>query len=272
VYVREIVPSRQDALVKLGATACATAIDIAAQAKVVFVVLVDADEIEAVLQGEVGQKSGLLSALGSRHTVFFNSTIAPEDVQRFCEAVHTRGAQAIDAPISGGPARALEGSMSMMLAAPAAVISMHDGLLDKMTAKRFVISEHFGDAAKAKLANNLMAGLNLLAGAEALAFAESLGLDPQQMLKLMSASSGQSWMADDRLHRALNQDYAPRAQTKVLTKDVRLAQELAHRHGLDLPLGARAAQMYADACAAGYALEDDAAVLKHYRDLFLSRP
>jgi L-threonate 2-dehydrogenase len=268
VFVRDIRAEREQILTGFGATAVSSPAQAAAQAKTLFIVVVDGGEIEEVLWGAPGKPSGLLSALTSEHTVLFNSTIAPEDVQRFCEAVQATGAHAVDAPISGGPVRAAAGTMSMMLAAPATVLARIETLLGQMTAKRFVISERFGDGAKAKLTNNLMAGLNLLAGAEALAFGERLGLDAQQLLNLMSVSSGQSWMADDRLTRALVNDFEPRAQTKVITKDVRLANELAQRQGLDLPLGNKAAKLYAEACAAGFDLEDDAAVLKHYRRLF----
>lgn len=270
VFVRDVLAEREQMLASFGASAVSSPGQAAVQAKTIFIVVVDRDEIEEVLWGAPGKPLGLLGALTPEHTVLFNSTIAPEDVQRFCEAVQASGAKAVDAPISGGPARAAAGTMSMMLAAPAQVLGGLETLLNQMTAKRFVISERFGDAAKAKLTNNLMAGLNLLAGAEALAFGERLGLDAQQLLNLMSVSSGQSWMADDRLTRALVNDFEPRAQTKVLTKDVRLANELAQRHGLDLPLGEKAAKLYAEACAAGFDLEDDAAVLKHYRRLFQS--
>ena len=268
VIVRDVLTEREKALSSLGAKVLASPAQAAAEASVIFIVVVDSKEIEEVLWGGPGKPLGLLSALTSKHIVLFNSTIAPEDTQRFCEAVQAAGAQAIDAPISGGPARAAAGTMSMMLASPAAVIARVETLLDQMTAKRFVISERQGDAAKVKLTNNLMAGLNLLAGAEALAFGERLGLDPRQLLELMAVSSGQSWMADDRLTRALVDDFEPRAQTKVITKDLRLANELAKRHGLDLPLGDKAAKLYAEACAAGFDLEDDASVLKHYRQLF----
>ena len=267
VVVRDILSEREQSLAAAGAEVVATPAAAAGRARTIFIVVVDADEITRVLQGAPGLP-GLLSSLSPAHTVFFNSTIAPEDVEGFCKQVVQAGARAVDAPISGGPARAAAGTMSMMLAAPAALLAEHDALLSSMTGRRFVISAKFGDAAKAKLANNLMAGLNLLAGAEALALGERLGLEPRQLLGLMAASSGQSWMADDRLNRALEDDYEPRAQTKVLTKDVRLANEMAQRHGMDLPLGGQAARLYAQACEAGFSLEDDAAVLKHYRTLF----
>jgi putative dehydrogenase len=104
-----------------------------------------------------------------------------------------------------------------------------------------VISAQPGDAAKAKLVNNLMAGIHLMAGAEALALAERLGLDAQPDVRADLGELGQSWMFDDRMPRALAGDFEPRAQSHVLTKDVRLANEAAAAAGLSLPLGAMAA-------------------------------
>ncbi len=97
-----------------------------------------------------------------------------------------------------------------------------------MAEKRFVVGETIGDAAKAKLVNNLLAGINLVAGAEALALGAKLGLDPRATYELIRASSGASWIFEDRMARALVGDYAPaRAAAHLLTKDLGLATALA---------------------------------------------
>ena len=126
--------------------------------------------------------------------------------------------------------------MSMMLAASGAALERVADVLEAVSDKRFLIGNRHGDAMRAKLVNNLMAGINLMAGAEAIALAERLGLDPKAMFDLIAVSSGQSWMFEDRMSRALAGDYAPRAATPVLTKDVRLANEAARELGIELPL------------------------------------
>ena len=88
------------------------------------------------------------------------------------------------------------------------------------------------------------------------------------MIDLVSASSGQSWMFEDRMPRALAGDYAPRAQTRVLTKDLSLVNALASEVGVNLPLGAITARLFASACDEGWADHDDAAVLEFYRARF----
>ena len=90
-------------------------------------------------------------------------------------------------------------------------------------------------------------------------------MDEQQALALISASSGQSWIGDDRLRRALQDDFEPRAQTHVLTKDLTLATTLARENGFSVPLGEQALALFKAACEAGHRDEDDAALLKYRR-------
>ena len=158
--------------------------------------------------------------------------------------------------------------MSIMLAGPDAALQAAGPVLDAIAGRRFVISPRHGDGARAKLVNNLMAGIHLMAGAEALALAARLGLDPRQMSELIGASSGQSWMFDDRMPRALAGDFAARAQAHVLTKDLTLANQAAADAGVELPLGAVARDQLRATCEGGWRTEDDAATLKYYARRF----
>lgn len=264
VAVRDVDPAREAKARAAGMAVCASPADLARHADAIAIVVVDAGQIDTVLHGP----SGLLGALGPGQVVMLCSTISPQDSVRFAEAIAATGAGVLDTPISGGPARAEAGTMSLMLAGDPREQARVEPLLQALAGKRFVISERAGDAAKAKLVNNLLAGIHLMAGAEALALAERLGLDPKQMSALIAASSGQSWMFDDRMPRALAGDFTPRAQAHVLTKDVRLVNEVAAARGLSLPLGAVAGQLLQATCEAGWRHEDDAAALKYYRRRF----
>jgi L-threonate 2-dehydrogenase len=162
-------------------------------------------------------------------------------------------------------ARAHAGTMSMMLAGPADALQMAEPLIAALSAQHFIISNQPGDAARAKLVNNLLAAAHLVAASEAFALAEKVGLKAQQMLPLVHASSGQSWMADERLGRWLNDDLTPRAQMHVLTKDVTLSVQMAQTAGMDLRLGEQARAIMQEACDAGYRFKDDAELLNHLR-------
>ena len=263
-FGRDIDPAREALASAGGVRLTASAAELGARARTSIVVVVDSAQIEDVLEGP----EGLLSALGPGSLVLLCSTIAPGDAERFAARIGSTGALALDAPISGGPARAEAGTMSIMLAGAREALARAEPVLAAIAGSRFVIGERHGDAARAKLVNNLMAGIHLMAGAEALALAQRLGLDVRTMFDLISASSGQSWIFGDRMARALADDYEPRAATHVLAKDLRLANEAAAAAGVDLPLGAVARDLLQATCDGGWRLEDDASALKYFRRRF----
>ncbi|MEZ5653892.1 MAG: NAD(P)-binding domain-containing protein [Burkholderiaceae bacterium] len=270
VLIRDIDPAREAPLAAAGLTVCPDPATIGAQADLIFIVVVTAAQIDDVLQGPQGLLAGLSArpAGATRASVCLCSTIAPEDTERLSAALVAAGARAIDSPISGGPARARSGAMSMMLAAPQPWLDDIEPVLADNAAARFRISARQGDAMRAKLVNNLAAGANLAAAAEVLALASKVGLDPAQTLSLMAVSSGQSWMCDDRMTRALQGDFDPRAAMPVLTKDLRLGNEMAARAGLTLTLGGHAHAHMQAACDAGMTELDDAAMLTYFRERF----
>ena len=261
VCARDLRPLAEAEARAAGIAVCASPQALAAQVDIAFIVVVDAAQIDAVLFGA----DGLVQARDAARSVVLCSTIAPQDSARFAQGLAAHGIDAIEAPVSGGPARARAGTMSMMLAAPAATLARWQPLLADLAEKRFVIGAAPGDAAKAKLVNNLLAGINLVAGAEALALAAKIGLDPRTMYEVISASSGASWIFEDRMARALAGDYTPaRAAMHILTKDLGLATALAASADHATPLGDVALARFRDAVAQGWAGLDDAAVIKTY--------
>ena len=223
-----------------------------------IVCVVDAAQTEDVLFGE----HGLVKSLQPGHTVILCPTILPQDVESFAARLAERGIHTIDAPMSGGPARATSGTMSLLVACLPAVLTQHAELLNALSSKIFNISDKPGDAARTKLVNNLLAGINLVGAAEAMALAERLGLNLEKTLSVIEQSSGQSWIGSDRMHRALAGDYAPRAHVTLLEKDTRLALECAASAGFAGPLGTAASAVFAQANLAGFAAQDDAAVFR----------
>lgn len=258
--VRDIRKEAEQQAGEHGMEVAANPADVIARADLVLVVVVDAAQNEEVLFGEGGVVHG--PARGK--TVLLCSTIAPEDTARFAARLGEHGVDVIDAPISGGPARAQAGTMSMMLGADAALLARHDVLLAVLSDKRFVMGEKPGDGAKAKLVNNLLAGINLAGGAEALALGIRAGLNPDRLFQLICASSGASWIFQDRMARALRGDYEPRAFAHILTKDMTLATALADTIPQDTPLGDAALAVFRSVLARGWERLDDAAVLKDY--------
>jgi 3-hydroxyisobutyrate dehydrogenase-like beta-hydroxyacid dehydrogenase len=135
-------------------------------------------------------------------------------------------------------------------------------ILAAIAGKVFTVGVRPGDAAKFKIVNNLLAAVNLAAGAEALALATKAGLDPREVVEVVNASSGGSWIFADRMPRALAADYAPRATARLLTKDVGIAVDFARRHGMATPFAETARTAFAATVAAGFGDDDDAIIVK----------
>jgi len=262
VGVRDIDFAAVAAAAAQGLAACDSPAALAARSDVLVIVVVDAAQIDSVLFGADGVVHAPPRARDTPLAVVLCSTIAAHHTEAFAHRLAPLGIGLLDAPISGGPARAADGSMSMMLAGDPALFAHHETLLRDMAAKLFFIGPTLGDAARTKLVNNLLAGVNLVAAAEALALGARLGLDRKALLEVIAASSGASWIGQDRMARALQDDFAPRARAAILTKDVGLAVGMAQAAGIDTPLGRAALEVFEATLAAGMGELDDAAVVR----------
>ena len=257
VYVYDI---RDEALATArahGIATCGSAAEVAAQSDLVIVVVVNAKQIDEVLFGAGGAAA---AAVGK--TVMICSTIAPEDTEAIAAKLSSQGVKMLDSPISGGPARAEAGTMSIMLAGDEATIAQHQPVLDALSDKIFRLGSRIGDGARYKLVNNLAAGINLVGAAEVIALGIKIGLDKDKLLALMSASSGQSMMLEDRMTRALQDDFAPRAHAHILTKDVALGCAMGKPTGQDMAMSRHALEVLKATLACGYEDLDDGVVLK----------
>lgn len=261
VAVHDIDPQAQSRAVSLGAVACGSAVQAArtlAPDGVLMVVVVDAAQTETVLWGE----GGAGPVLKPGQSVMLCPTLGPATVQSQAERLAQMGIDFIDAPMSGGPLRAQEGTMSLMVACSDAVWQRSQQLLNALSQQVFRVGQRPGDGARTKLVNNLLAAVNLVGAAEAMALAERLGLDPAASLSVIEASSGQSWIGSDRMRRALAGDFQPRAHVTLLAKDTALALQAADEVAFDPPLGRLARDLFAQALEQGWADLDDAALLK----------
>ena len=258
VQVCDLDAAKVVALETLGAQGRSDPARAAAGCEALIVCVVDAAQTEEVLLGP----HGAAAAMEPGQAVLLCPTIAPQDVEDFARHLAGRGIAVIDAPMSGGPARARDGTMSLMVACADAEFERHRGLIAALSSKVFRISERPGDGARTKLVNNLLAGINLAGAAEAMAMAQRMGLRLDKTLDVIEQSSGQSWIGSDRMRRAIAGDYEPRAHVSLLQKDTRLAVEAALAVGFEGPLGPNARDLFARAAQAGLADLDDAALFR----------
>jgi L-threonate 2-dehydrogenase len=258
-HARDIRPEAERAARDLGATCHPSAAALAAVCDIAIILVIDAGQIDTVLFGA----AGAASAFRPGSIVMLSSTVAPDYTSALALRLAAHDVELIDAPVSGGPQRAAEGAMTMMLAGDAQALAYCAPVIAATAGRTFHVGAAPGDAAKFKIINNLLAAVNLAAGAEALALGVKAGLDPRQLVDVINASSGGSWIFADRMTRAVDGDYAPRAATKILTKDVTIAAEFAARMGADATFANSARDAFRAVVAAGFGDADDASVFKY---------
>ena len=261
VHVHDIDSAKQKTLEQAGAHGHGSAAAVARAADVVIVCVIDAVQVQQVFDGA----EGLLAGLTAGQTVIMCPTIAPAQTESFEKQCLAIGVRMVDAPMSGGPIRAANGTMSLMLAAPAEVLAEQEALLQTLSDKCVVISHRVGDGARVKLVNNLLAGINLVGACEVMVLAEKMGLDKENALSLIERSSGQNWIGSDRLRRVFAGDTTIGSHMRLLAKDTRLAMEAAQEVGFDGWLGGLTAKAFNQACAQGMTDMDDSKMLEFIR-------
>jgi putative dehydrogenase len=265
VQVCDVRAEAAQAFAAEGGTACASPAEVAARCEIVVSVVVNAAQTEAVLFGEQGaaaqMRPGSLFVMCS--TVDPNWSVALE--QRLAE----RGLLYLDAPISGGAAKAASGQMTMMTAGTPAAYAKAGGALAAMAAQVYRLGDRAGNGSKVKIINQLLAGVHIAAAAEAMALGLREGVDPAALYEVITHSAGNSWMFENRMAHVLAGDYTPLSAVDIFVKDLGLVLDTARASKFPLPLSATAHQMFMQASSAGFAREDDSAVIKIFPGITL---
>lgn len=247
-----------EALAAHGATGCATPAELAAQCEVVISVVVDAEQTADVLFGPHGcaqhMRPGSVFAMCS--------TVPPARSSAFAERLESLGVLYLDAPISGGPARAASGELTMMTSGLPAAYAACEPVLDAIAAQVYRLGERAGAGSTVKIVNQLLAGVHGAVAAEAMALGLRAGIDPHALYEVITHSAGCSWMFENRMAHVLAGDYTPLSAVDIFVKDLGLALDLARSSKFPLPLTSTAHQMFMQASTAGFAREDDSAVIK----------
>ena len=250
-----------------GGVACATPAEAAAGSSVLVSVVVNAAQTEEVLFGEQGAAASM--APGSVFVMC--STVDPAWSARMEARLVHLGLLYLDAPISGGAARAASGEITVMAAGAAAAFDRASPVLDAMAAKVYRLGDQAGAGSKVKVINQLLAGVHIAAAAEAMALGLREGVDPAALYDVITHSAGNSWMFENRMPHVLAADYTPLSAVDIFVKDLGLVLDLARASKFPLPLSSTAHQMFMQASSAGHGKEDDSAVIKIFPGIELPR-
>ncbi len=234
-----------------------------ADCHVVVVLVVNAQQVESVLFGE----QGLARHLAPGSLVIQCATVAPAFARELGERLGSLGLAMLDAPVSGGAAKARSGELSVMASGDAGAFEKAEPVLDAMAATVYRLSDSAGVGSSMKLVNQLLAGVHIATAAEAMALGIRLGLDPETVYEVITHSAGNSWMFENRVPHILKGDYTPLSAVDIFVKDLNLVHETGRDLALPTPVASSALQQFTAARGAGFGREDDAAVIKVYQRL-----
>jgi 3-hydroxyisobutyrate dehydrogenase len=225
--------------------------------------VVNAEQTEKVLFGE----QGAASAMKAGAVVVSSATLAPDVAEQLGTRLERMGLLMIDAPVSGGAAKAAAGEMTIMASGAPEAFARCEKVLDAIAARVYRLGDRPGPGSKVKLINQLLAGVHIAAACEAMALGMRAGADPKTLYEVISNSAGSSWMFQNRVPHILAGDYTPLSAVNIFVKDLGIVLDTAKKLAFPLPLTAAAHQLYLAAAAQGHGLEDDASVVKVYAAL-----
>ena len=229
-------------------------------AAVVVAVVVNADQTEAVLFGP----GGCADAMAPDAVFVSCATMAPERARGLAARLEATGRHYLDAPMSGGAARAAEGALTMLASGSPAAFARAEAALAAMTGTLYRLGDAPGQGAAFKMVNQLLAGVHIAAACEAVAFAAREGLDLARVFEVITRSAGNSWMFENRVPHILEGDYAPKSAVEIFVKDLGIVVDMARASRFPVPVAGAALQMFLMTAAAGMGRDDDASVARLY--------
>ncbi len=250
-------PGPVEALVALGATSAESPRQVAEGSDVVLSCLPDVPAVHQVYLGP----DGVLQALRRGQVLADHSTVDPNTSRDLYEAAKAGGAAFLDAPMSGGPARAVDGSLTFMVGGDVDTFNKTRPVFEALGAS----IHHAGPSGTGtivKLANQLLVGIHTAASAEALVLAAKAGADPRVAIEVIGSSFGASAMLNRNGPLILDRRFDPVTPVDLLLKDLRLITKLAEDESVRLLLGNMAKQLFGEASILGLGGNDMAALVQ----------
>jgi 3-hydroxyisobutyrate dehydrogenase-like beta-hydroxyacid dehydrogenase len=260
--VFDVLDERTRPLIELGAASAASLREAAEGTEALVLMVANPEQAEGVLFGE----GGAAGVLHEGAAVLVMSTIGPEAVRELADALAERGLRTLDAPVSGGVARAEKGDLLIMAGGRENLFEELRPALEAMGSSVVHCGARVGDGQAVKLVNQLLCGVHIAAAAEALAYAEALGLDPRFVFETIRHGAANSFMLEDRGERMLEEEFVPpKSALDIFVKDMGLVRKAAEEQGFDTPLASAALELYLAGKEAGLGTEDDSGVIRVFR-------
>ena len=254
--------AKVDELVKDGATAATSPVEIASQSDVVITMLPNSPDVELVVLGPKGLKEGAKAG-----QLFIDmSTINPVISQKIAHGLSSLGVTMIDAPVSGGEKGAIDGTLSIMAGGKAEDFERALPIFNAL-GKTITHMGPLGAGGFTKLANQIIVAINLTAIGEALVFGTKAGVDPEKMIRALGGGLAGSKCLDQKSEKIINGDFAPGFKVDLHSKDLNLIQDAARAIGVPIPTSAFVEQLFAALRVRGRGGLDHSSVVTMFEDL-----
>lgn len=260
VYNRSANPVEE--LVKMGAQKGSSAKDTAASADVIITMLPDSPDVKAVVMG----KDGVLEGAKKGAVLVDMSSIAPLVAQEVARAADEKGVAMLDAPVSGGEPKAIDGTLAIMVGGPEDAFERVKPILAVMGASVTRVGD-IGAGNTTKLANQVMVALNIAAMGEAMVLAAKAGVPPENVFNAIRGGLAGSAVLDAKMPLVLDRQFAPGFRINLHIKDLANALATSHDVGAPLPLTASVMEMMQAHKISGLGGEDHCSLVKYFEKL-----
>jgi len=246
-----------DELAAEGALPARSPKEVAQHASVIITMLPNSPDVQAVAAGP----DGIFEGVSKEDIIVDSSTISPKVTSELAEQAARLGVAWLDAPVSGGPAGAQEGTLSIMVGGPAHALKKVRPILQSMGKTITHIGEMPGSGQIAKACNQVAVALTLEAVCEALLLAKGAGVDPRRVFEAIRGGAAGSWQMDVQGPHMLEGEHSPGFKAWMHLKDLRIALETAGEADLPLPGTALVVQLYHSLLRDGHGEENISALV-----------
>lgn len=262
LVVLDFNKSAMEELVTLGAEASVSGKDVASKCEVVVTMLPNSPHVKTVVLGE----GGIIEGAKPGTVVIDMSSIAPLSSREIFAAVEAKGIAMLDAPVSGGEPKAIDGTLSVMVGGKKEVFDKYYDIMKSMAGSVVYVGES-GAGNIAKLCNQIVVAINISAVSEALILAKKAGVDPDLVYKAIRGGLAGSTVMEAKAPMMMDRNFNPGFKVDFHIKDLNNVLETSHGVGVSLPLTAQVMEIMQAIKVDGSGLEDHASIVKYYEKL-----
>lgn len=249
-------------LVSCGAKAVKNGAEVASECDLAITMVPNSPQVREVVLG----KGGIIETAKSGFTLIDMSSIDPVESKKIGAELEKKGCDMLDAPVSGGEPKAIDGTLSVMVGGKPETFDKYLPVLEAMAGSVTYVGD-LGAGNIAKLANQIVVACNIAAVAEALTFSKKVGADPELVYKAIRGGLAGSTVMDAKAPMMIDGNYKPGFRIELHIKDLNNALNAAHAVNSPVPLTGGVMEMFQSLKAYGYAKEDHSALARYYERL-----